>query len=141
MGWTAPRFEKDLIGPRWYIRPSTTERGGSEDAGYYAWDRFGKERVPGSRLRCEWEGGAAQAIRAAALAELYRARGLGGGRDRSGRPHHTRRQYDPAQIAAHQLVELASGPDHEAFAHRALANTADCDALARLRGIRPACTH
>src|SRR5208282_2745201 len=54
MGWTAPRFDNGLKGPRWYAAPSTTEkRGGSDHASYNCRDRSGKERVPASRLRCE----------------------------------------------------------------------------------------
>ena len=30
MGWTAPRFDNGLKGPRWYARPSTTEKRGSD---------------------------------------------------------------------------------------------------------------
>ena len=43
-------FDNGLKGPRWYLRPSTTERGGSEDGSYYNRDRFGKERVPAPRV-------------------------------------------------------------------------------------------
>src|SRR5208283_1475686 len=49
-----------------------SKQGGSEDAGYYCRDRSGKERLPGSRLRCEWQAGVAQATLAAAAAEVHR---------------------------------------------------------------------
>src|SRR5208337_487278 len=73
MGWTAPRFDNGLNGPRWYARPSTTDkRGGSDHASYNCRDQSGKERVPASRLRCDGKGSVAKATRAAAVIRFRR---------------------------------------------------------------------
>src|SRR6267378_8628200 len=96
MGWTAPRFDNSLNGPRWYARPSTPEKARRvRNASYYCRDRSGKERVPASRLRCDGKGGAAKATGAPAAHRLHgqpaalpgsdgggRGRALLGARDR-----------------------------------------------------------
>src|SRR6516225_10696869 len=80
-GWTAPRSDNGLKGPRWYVRPPTTMRGASEDASYYSRYRSGREPVSDARLRCQRQGGGEQIAYPSTAADICRDAATVPGRD------------------------------------------------------------